>query len=86
MGKLSRDLSVGVLHPRENLFITGNLGAVNAEVVQACDGSSTVALNLRGTFSMTIEVSGTVDGTNWLLIPMLPKLGGATTNWLSRLS
>lgn len=77
MGKLSRDLSAGILHPRENLFVTGNLGAANAEVVTPCDGSGTVALDLRGTFSMTVEVSGTVDGTNWLLIPMLPKLGGA---------
>lgn len=76
MAKLSRDLSAGNLHPRENLFATGNLGAVNAEVIADCDGSSTVSLDLRGTFSLTIQVLGTVDGTNWVLIPMRSQTGG----------
>jgi len=35
-------------------------------------GASTCTLDLRGTFSMTIEVAGTVDGTNWTLIPVRP--------------
>ena len=61
-----------LLHPREDLFIKGTLSSLNAEVIVACDGSGTVSLDLRGTFSMTVEVSGTVDGTNWLLIPMRP--------------
>lgn len=73
MAKLSTDLGTPrVLHPRENLFVTGNLGALNAEVVLNCDGASTVALDLRGTFNMTIEVAGTADGTNWTLIPVRP--------------
>lgn len=72
MAKLSLDQSSGTLHPRENLFAAGNLGALNAEIIEACDGSSTVSLDLRGTFNLTVEVSGTVDGTNWLLIPMRP--------------
>ncbi len=72
MAKLSRDLSVGTLHPRENLFISGTIGALNAEVITNCDGCSTVSLDLRGTFVATIEVSGTIDGTNWTLIPLRP--------------
>lgn len=73
MSKLSKDLGAGGnLHPRENLFIMGNLGAINAEVILDADGASTVSLDLRGTFSMTIEVAGTVDGVNWTLIPMRP--------------
>jgi hypothetical protein len=72
MAKLSRDLAAGTQHPRENLFIAGNLGAPNAEIIVDCDGSSTVALDLRGTFSLTVEVAGTVDGTNWTLIPLRP--------------
>lgn len=72
MAKLSTDLRAGTLHPRENLFIAGNLGALNAEIIVDCDGSSTVALDLRGTFSLTVEVAGTIDGTNWTLIPMRP--------------
>lgn len=73
--KISRDYAVGNLNPRENLFVTGTLGAVNAEVIIDCDGSSSFALDMRGTFSMTVEVSGTVDGTNWLAIPVKPLAG-----------
>lgn len=72
MAKLSKDLAVGTLHPREALFITGNLGAVNAEVITPADGCNSVTVDLRGTFSANIEVSGSVDGVNWTLIPMRP--------------
>lgn len=72
MAKLSLDRRVGVQHPRETLYVTGNLGALNAEIITDCDGSSTVSLDLRGTFNLTVEVSGTVDGINWTLIPLRP--------------
>lgn len=68
--KLSTDLRVGVLHPRENLFVTGNLGSLNSEIIIECDGSASVMVDLRGTFSGTFEVAGTVDGTNWIAIPV----------------
>jgi hypothetical protein len=72
MAKLSTDLRIGVLHPRENIFLAGTLGALNAEVIVAADGCGVVSLDLRGVFNMSIEVSGTVDGVNWQMIPMLP--------------
>ena len=72
MAKLSTDLRNATLHPREAIFATATLGALNAEAVIVSDGCATVTLDLRGTFSMTVEVSGTVDGTNWTLIPMRP--------------
>lgn len=72
MAKLSTDLRSGVLHPRETLFRTENLGAANAEFSVEADGASTVTLDMRGTFSLTVEVAGTVDGANWTPIPMLP--------------
>jgi hypothetical protein len=72
MAKLSKDLVVGTLHPRENLFTSGTIGALNAEVVVACDGSGSVSLDMRGTAVLSVEVSGTVDGTNWTLIPVRP--------------
>ncbi len=75
--KLSKELSVGTLHPRENLIGVGVLGALNAEVVVDSHGCAVIALDLRGTFSLTVEVSGTVDGTNYILIPMRPQTGGA---------
>jgi hypothetical protein len=64
------------LHPRENLFNVGTLGALNAEVQAFCDGCSTVTLDLRGTFNLTVQVQGTVDGVNWQLIPVRPQSGG----------
>jgi hypothetical protein len=70
MAKLSKDLSVETLHPRETLFGAGMLGAVGAEVVIAADGGACVSLDMRGTFSLTAEVSGSVDGVNWTLIPV----------------
>jgi hypothetical protein len=70
MAKLSRDLGGDTLHPRETLFGTGMLGAVGAEVVIAADGCACVCLDIRGTYSLTAEVSGSVDGVNWTLIPV----------------
>jgi hypothetical protein len=72
MAKLSTDLRSAVLHPRETLRITGPISALNGEVITDCDGCASVALDLRGTFNGTIQVLGTVDGTNWTLIPLRP--------------
>lgn len=76
MAKLSKDWEAGTLHPRESIVGTGNLAAVNAEVVIDCHGSQTVSIDLRGTFSLTFEVNGTVDGTNWALVPVKIITGG----------
>lgn len=86
MSKLSKDLSVGTLHPRENLRAAGTLAAVNAELFVDSDGCSTVTIDLRGTFNLTVELSGTVDGTNWVLIPVRSMLGGALTAFTSATS
>lgn len=76
MAKLSKDNAAGTLHPRETLTASGSLGALNAEVQLACDGCSIVALDMRGTFSMTVQVQGSIDGTNWVLIPVRSQVGG----------
>ena len=76
MAQISRALAAGNLHPRENLFGVATLGALNAEAVADCDGCTTVAIDLRGTFSLTVAVQGTVDGTNWVLIPVRSQVGG----------
>ena len=85
MAKISKDLAAGTLHPREALFIGGNLGALNAEVITPADGCNSVTVDLRGTFSMTIEVSGSIDGTNWTLIPVRP-LNQATVAYVSAIA
>ena len=77
MAKLSRDLSTGTLHPRENIAGSGTLGALNAEIVINADGASTVALDLRGTFNLTVEVAGSVDGTNWTLLAVRSITSGS---------
>ena len=73
MAKLSRDLSSGTLHPRENITGAGTLGALNSEILINADGASTVALDLRGTFhpprhrlshSDTVAALGEVVMTN----------------------
>ena len=81
MAKISRDLTSPpggntLLHPRESLFASGNLGALNAEIIAPADGSGVVTLDLRGTFNLTVEVSGTLDGVNYALIPMRSRIGG----------
>lgn len=76
MTKLSRDLTAGNLHPRENLLLVGNLGALNAEISVPADGASTVYIDLRGTFNLTVAIQGTIDGVNWVLIPVRPQTGG----------
>lgn len=88
MASLARLLGNGLLgvapllHPRENLFITGNLSAANTEIVADCDGCASVMMDLRGTFSGTMEVAGTVDGTNWIPIPLRP-VNQASKLWVA---
>jgi hypothetical protein len=60
------------MHPRETLVQKGLLAVNGAVFFVDSDGCSTVAIDLRGTFNLTVEVSGTVDGVNWSLIPMRP--------------
>ncbi len=72
MAKIATDLRSDTLHPREAIFSTAVLGSLNAETIIVSDGCATVTLDLRGTFSMTVEVAGTIDGTNWIPIPVRP--------------
>jgi hypothetical protein len=85
MAKLSRDLGGETLHPRETLFGAGVLGAVGAEVVIAADGGACVCLDMRGTYSLTAEVSGSVDGVNWTLIPVR-LLNGASPAYVAAIA
>lgn len=70
MAKISRDIGVGTLHPRETIYQTGTIAALGAEVITNADGAANVSLDLRGTFVASIEVSGSIDGVNWTMIPL----------------
>ena len=59
------------------IVAAGSLGALNSEIIVNADGASTVSLDLRGTFNLTVEVSGSVHGVNWLVLPVRPVAGGA---------
>jgi len=83
MAKLSRDYASGNLNPRENLFVTGAISALNAEVIIDSDAANSFALDLRGTFSLTIEISGTVDNVNWTPIPVKPFAGSTYGSYVA---
>lgn len=59
------------LNPREDLFNSQTLGALNEEILLDVDGAATLNIDIRGTFSLTLTVQGTVDGVNWTAIPRL---------------
>lgn len=56
--------------------VTGTLGALNAAVELTLNGANGFAADLRGTSSQTTQFQGTVDGTNWFTIAVVPA-GGA---------
>jgi hypothetical protein len=70
VAKLSKDLSAGVLHPRENIHKTATLASLNAEMFIDCDGCETVLIDIRGTYVGTVEVAASVDGTNYIPVPV----------------
>lgn len=49
--------------------LTANLNTVNAEAYCDLSGQSTLAVDLRGTFVGTVQFEGTVDGTNYVVLP-----------------
>lgn len=76
MTKLSTDLRNGILHPRENLFASANIIALNGVVSCYADGASTVSLAVSGTYVGTLTVEGSFDGTNWDVVPVKPINAG----------
>ncbi len=85
MAKLSTDTRLSTLHPRENMIAVGNLASLVSEIIMVADGCSTVTLDLRGTFVLNVEVSGTVDGANWIVIPLRPINGAGTGAYIANL-
>lgn len=82
MAKISRDIGVGTLHPRETIYQSGTLGVLGAEIVTNADGAASVSLDLRGTFVASIEVSGSIDGVNWTMIPLRLLNSSSLTNFV----
>lgn len=82
MPKISRDLAIpagglATIHPRESLFGSALLGALNAEVIVPCDACSSVSVRIAGTYVGVVAIEGTIDGANWDSIPLKTvNLGG----------
>ncbi len=81
MAKISRDINVGTLHPRETIYQIGTLGALNSEIITGADGAASVSLDLRGTFVASVEVAGSIDAVNWTMIPLRQLNASSTTNF-----
>lgn len=64
------------LHPRESLFASGTLSSLNAALTVAADGANSVSFAVATTYVGTITCEGTIDGTNWDVIPVKPVNAG----------
>lgn len=51
---------------------TGTITALNGTVVLPLLGATGFAIDLRGTYTATLACQVTIDGTNWVTIPILP--------------
>lgn len=49
---------------------TQNLGALNAETLLDLNGHASGVIDVRGTFTATLVVEGTIDGTNYIAVPL----------------
>jgi hypothetical protein len=61
--------------PIPGLQATGSLGALNANVELVLGGAAGFVVDLRGTFSATVTFQGTINGTDWFTIAVLPAGG-----------
>ncbi len=75
MAKLSKDLSVGALHPRETLFASGTMALLNSEIALPADGCATIIFDIRGTFNLEFIIEASVDNVNWQAIAVRPVNG-----------
>jgi len=64
-----------------DVLVSDTLTEAEDTVELTAAGLASAGLDVRGTFDATIVVEGTVDGTNWEVIPIItPLLGTATAS------
>lgn len=51
---------------------TGALAALNAVVALSLNGATGFAVDLRGTFVATVTIQGTINGTDWFALAVIP--------------
>lgn len=57
--------------------VSATLNALNAETVTDLNGQTTVTVQVLGTFTATLLLEGTVDGTNYTALPMFNYISKA---------
>jgi hypothetical protein len=87
MSKIALErLGGGTQHPRETQMKSLIFTSATGEIVLDCDGCSTLALELRGTFNATFVVEGTVDGGNYTTVVPLRPVNQASTLWVTSIA
>lgn len=67
--------STNLERARTDVRVSGSIASLNAEVALNLNGESTVTIDMRtSAFSGTITVQGTIDGTNYVTIPVYNPL------------
>lgn len=61
--------SANLERARTDVRTVGNLAVLNAELLLNLNGESSASFDIRGTFSGTVVVEGSDDGTNFISIP-----------------
>lgn len=57
---------------------SGSINSLNGTVALSLTGASGWSVDLRGTWTATVTFQGTIDGTNWFTIAILPAGGGTS--------
>lgn len=66
-----------ILVNQAGVSATGSLAALNATVALSLNGATGFAVDLRGPFVATVTFQGTIDGTNWFTLAVIPAGSGA---------
>lgn len=57
---------------------SGSIAVLNGLVALSLNGANGWGVDLRGTWSATVTFQGTIDGTNWFNIAVIPAGGGTS--------
>jgi len=60
--------------------LTNDDGGADAVVEILCSSLSSVAIQLAGTFSATVDFEATVDASNWVALSLTPSAGGSAVD------
>lgn len=71
--------SLGSIQPPSDTSGSGTIAALNASVIAATNGCSSIVFIVTGTWVATLTIQGSVDGTNFVTTPGVLATGGRVT-------